>query len=210
MPRMPTLTTQQEGIDDMKRARFLSTGDMASYCEVTSAAVLNWIDSGKLPVYTTPGGHYRVLRTDFRAFLHRHGMFIEDGFFARGVEKKRILIVDDEAAVVAFIEAVLRLQSEYEVATAFDGFEAGRKLATFRPDLVILDIVLPGVDGFEICRRVKTDPTTQHMKVLGITGFATQENIERMLRYGADDYLEKPLKLQDLRNRVQQLLAQQT
>lgn len=191
----------------MKKERFLSTGDIANYCEVTSAAVLKWIDSGKLPVFTTPGGHYRVLRTDFRDFLTRHGMFIDEGFFGKSQRRKRILIVDDEPAVVAFIEEALRLEGDYDLATAYDGFEAGHQLAIFKPDLVVLDIMLPGMDGFEICRRLKTDPAMSHVKVLAVTGFATEENIEKILGYGADDFLAKPLKLADLKKKVHELLA---
>lgn len=189
----------------MKRERFLSTGDIADYCEVTSTAVLKWIEAGRLPVFTTPGGHYRILRTDFRAFLEQSGMFIDEGFFGKG--RKRVLIVDDEPSVLGFIESALRLEGDYEIATASDGFEAGRQVTAFRPDLIILDLMLPGVDGFEICRRVKKDPATQDMRILVITGFATDENVEKVLRYGADGYLEKPLKLRDLREKVHELLG---
>jgi excisionase family DNA binding protein len=191
----------------MKRHRFLTTGDVASYCEVTSAAVLKWIGSGKLPVFTTPGGHYRILRTDFRDFLVQHGMFIDEGFFGKDHGKKRILIVDDEPTVVTFIEGALRLEGKYALATASDGFEAGQLVATFKPDLIILDIMLPGMDGFEVCSRVKTDPTTAHVKVLAVTGFATDENIQKMLHAGADDYLAKPLSMEDLLAKVNGLLA---
>lgn len=191
----------------MRRHKFLTTGDIAAYCEVTNAAVLKWIDSGKLTVFTTPGGHYRVLRDDFRSFLVQHGMFVDDGFFGKSHSKKRILIVDDEPAVVTFIESALRLMGGYELATATDGFDAGQQVITFEPDLIILDIMLPGMDGFEVCTRVKTDPATAHMKILAVTGFATEENIQRMLRTGADDYLGKPLKIQDLREKVEHLLG---
>jgi excisionase family DNA binding protein len=190
-----------------KRHRFLTTGDIAAYCEVTNAAVLKWIDSGKLPVFTTPGGHYRVLRNDFRSFLVQHGMFVDDGFFGKSHSRKRILIVDDEPTVVDFIESALRLTGGYELATATDGFDAGQQVITFEPDLIILDIMLPGMDGFEVCTRVKTDPATAHVKILAVTGFATEENIQRMLHAGADDCLGKPLKIQDLREKVEQLLG---
>jgi excisionase family DNA binding protein len=191
----------------MRRERFLTTGDIASYCEVTNAAVLKWIDSGKLPVFTTPGGHYRILRGDFRDFLMRHGMFVDEGYFGKGRSKKRILIVDDEPTVVTFIEGALLLEGKYELATAADGFDAGQQVITFNPDLIILDIMLPGMDGFEVCRRVKTDSATQKIKILAITGFATEENVRRILHTGADDYLAKPLKLQDLQAKVAELLG---
>jgi excisionase family DNA binding protein len=191
----------------MRRQKFLTTGDIASYCEVTSAAVLKWIGSGKLPVFTTPGGHYRILRTDFRNFLLYHGMFIDEGFFGKGRGRKRVLIVDDEPTVVTFIEGALLLEGKYELATAGDGFDAGQQVITFNPDLIILDIMLPGMDGFEVCRRVKTDAATQHIKILAVTGFATEENVRRILHTGADDYLAKPLKLQDLQDKVAELLG---
>jgi excisionase family DNA binding protein len=191
----------------MGKNRFLTTGDVAQYCEVTNAAVLKWIDAGKLPFFTTPGGHYRILRGDFKDFLLRYGMFVDQSFFGKGSNKKRILVVDDEEAVVSFIEGALLLEGKYEVAAATDGFDAGQQVVTFEPDLIILDIMLPGMDGFEVCRRVKTDVATQHIKVLAITGFASDENIEKILRMGADDYLAKPLKLQELHQKLEELLG---
>ena len=191
----------------MTRERFLTTGDIATYCEVTSAAVLKWIDSGKLPVFTTPGGHYRVLRTDFKDFLLRHGMFVDEGFFGRRKSKKRILIVDDEPTVVTFIEGALLLGGKYELATASDGFDAGQQVISFEPDLIVLDIMLPGMDGFEVCHRVKTSAATKRVKILAITGFATEENIRKILHAGADDYLPKPLRIQELNEKIEQLLG---
>jgi len=191
----------------MRRQRFLTTGDIANYCEVTNAAVLKWIDSDKLPVFTTPGGHYRILRTDFRDFLLHYGMFVDERYFGRGRTRKRVLIVDDEPTVVTFIESALRLEAKYDLATAADGFEAGQLVVSFEPDLIILDIMLPGMDGFEVCRRVKSDVATQYVRILAITGFATEENIRKILHAGADDYLAKPVKLHDLREKVADLLS---
>jgi excisionase family DNA binding protein len=193
----------------MRRERLLTTGDIADYCGVTSAAVLKWIDAGKLPGFTTPGGHYRILRADFRDFLTRFGMFVDDGYFGKRTAKKRILIVDDELSVVTFIEEALRLEGKYELAVAMDGFDAGQQVATFEPDLIVLDIMLPGMDGFEVCRRVKSAAATEHVKVLVVTGYATEENIEKILHIGADDYLAKPLKLQDLHDKVGELLGEE-
>lgn len=190
----------------MRRQRFLTTGDIATYCEVTSAAVIKWIYSGKLPVFTTPGGHYRVLRTDFKDFLLRNGMFVDEGFFGKRRNKKRILIVDDEPAVVTFIEGALQLEGKYELSTASDGFDAGQQVIAFEPDLIVLDIMLPGMDGFEVCHRVKSDAATKHIRILAITGYATDENIRKILHVGADDYLAKPVKMQELKEKIEELL----
>jgi CheY-like chemotaxis protein len=203
-------SAREGGRTQMGIERFLSVRDMVDMvgcCEVTPTGALNWIDSGESPVFNTPGEHYRILRTDHTAFLHRYAMFMDEGLFGRTRAKKRILIVDDEPAVLSFIEATLHLEAEYELATASDGLDAAHQLAIFEPDLVVLDIMLPGMDGFEICRRLKSDPAMSRIKVLAVTGFATEENIQKILHYGADDYLAKPLKLEDLKAKVHQLLA---
>ncbi len=133
-------------------------------------------------------------------------MPVEEGTF--GKDRPRILIVDDEPDVVTFIETALRLEGKYELAAAFDGFEARHQLTTFRPHLVILDLMLPGMNGFDICQTVRSDPAARNVRILVVTGFATDENIEKALRYGADDYLEKPLKLESLREKARRLLTE--
>ena len=186
-----------------RRRRALTTGQMAEYCQVRPATVFNWIKEGKLKAYSTPGGHYRVRLEDFRAFLEKYEIPIDEDLFVS--PGSRILIVDDEPSVVEFIERALSgAGGDYRFERASDGYEAGLKVASFEPNLVILDLVMPRVDGLEVCRRIKTDPETLGTKVLVVTGYP--EEVERAKECGADDYLVKPLQVDELREKVRDLM----
>jgi two-component system, cell cycle response regulator len=94
------------------------------------------------------------------------------------------------------------------LATASDGFEAGLQVATFKPHLVLLDLLMPHIDGFEVCRLIRANPATAHTRILIITAFGRYENIQRALKAGADDFLHKPLELEQLKSKVSSLLAE--
>ena len=186
----------------------LTTRDVAEYCHVTPVGVQQWIKAGKLKAYTTPGGHYRIQKRDFKKFLEKYGMPIDEAFFSDGTVRK-LLVVDDEPNIV---ELVIRLLStnggNYRFASAYDGYEAGLQVASFKPELVLLDLMMPRVDGFEVCRKIKTSPDTSHIKVLVITGYLEETNIQKIAKCGADDWLAKPLKAVELKNKVAQLLGE--
>ncbi len=184
----------------------LTTGEVARYCHVTRVAVWKWIKKGKLQAYRLPGGHHRIQKAAVKAFLEAHGMPIDPQFFASAA--KRILVVDDEPTTVEIVvRALQRLGDDVEIATASDGFEAGLQVATFKPDLLVLDLMMPHVDGFEVCRILRQNPTTEHIRILIITAYGIHENVERVLKAGADDLLHKPLDIQQLTSRAMSLLS---
>ena len=186
----------------------LTTADVARYCHVTTDGVLKWIRAEKLKAFSTPGGHYRIYKNDFRGFLEKFSMPIDQGFFT--VERPRILVVDDEPVIVEIISRSLTDETEgYMIDTAVDGYEAGYKLGKFRPDLVIMDLMMPGMDGFELCRRIRTNPTTTSTRVLAITGYPGGSTLERIYDVGADLCMVKPLQLDTLRKEVSRLLKSQ-
>jgi len=186
--------------------RLLTTSEVAQYCQVTNDGVVKWIKAKKLKAYSTPGGHYRIRKSDFREFLGRYGMPVDPNFFAE--EKKRILVVDDETNIVEVISQALGDSATFQVSTASDGYEAGLKIGTFKPDLIILDIMMPHMDGIEVCKRIKANPDTEGIKVVAITGHPEQGNIDRAYRSGADLCLMKPLQIEHLRREVGRLLEQ--
>lgn len=187
--------------------RLLTTGEIADYCQVSRVTVFQWIKKHQIPAFSTPGGHYRVKLSDFRRFLEEYHMPVDLTFFDQ--YKERILVVDDDPQVVEFITRALNGERAQHrvVETAADGFEAGLKIASFDPHLVVLDLMMPGLDGFKVCEQVKSDPETQHIKVLIVTGFGSEENIERAIQLGADAYLLKPLSVDQLQERVNELLG---
>ena len=119
---------------------------------------------------------------------------------------KRILIVDDDPAIREIIEKTLSAY-QYETETAAEGFEAGVKVPTFQPNLIILDIHMSGKDGFEVCRQIKQNPATAHIKILIITGYDSEENQNRTISEGADGYLAKPFEKDTLLRHVKNLLS---
>ena len=183
----------------------LTTGQVAKYCDVSQVAVWKWIRAGKLKAYRLPGGQYRVEKGALRAFLRERNKPIDGALLEQA--PKRILVVDDEPGVVEVISRALERLGDNEVASANNGFEAGLQVATFRPDLLVLDLMMPHVDGFQVCRAVRSNPATAHIKILIVTAYGEHKNIQRALDAGANDFLIKPVDLEQLVGKVLALLA---
>lgn len=175
-----------------RERRFLTTGEIARHCQVSHLTVSNWIRAGKLAASRTPGGHYRVAREDFLQFLLMYKFPIPEQ-----EEGKRVLVVDDDRPLAETIAQTLQ-EDGYQVSVAFDGYEAGVKMATLKPDLLILDLIMPGMDGFAVCQRVKADPEAKRTKILAMTGFVQEGNVAKAVECGADLCLEKPFRMQTL------------
>ncbi len=180
-----------------------TTGEVASLCNVTINAVKKWIAAKKIKAFRTPGGHYRINREDFLDFLTRYKLDIKDALFP---DKKRVLIVDDEQEIVDYIKgAIESMGVDCEIETACDGYEALIRVGQFRPFLLILDIRMPKIDGFEVCSRIKGDASTSGIRILAVTAYG-REDKEKMLSCGADECLFKPLKLKEFQTQVLRLL----
>ncbi|MEZ4429544.1 MAG: response regulator [Nannocystaceae bacterium] len=177
-----------------------STHDVAKICCVTPTTVIRWIEDGLIPAFKTVGGHRRVRREDLERVCSERGIPFT---VQTGSEVGRILVVDDEPVVLDLIRDVVKeIAHKFEVEVARDAFDAGRLVATFRPQLIFLDLMMPGVDGFEVCTRLKRDIATQHTEVIAITGYYTEANMERILQAGAIACLKKPLDVAEVRRRV--------
>lgn len=183
-----------------------TTYEIGKICHVDLTTVIGWIEKGILPGYRTPGGHRRVEKEDLIEFLKKYRLPLPPEF-AEG-EKKKILIIDDEPKILSFcLRALKKLTPEAQIETADDGFSGGKKLSSFLPDLVILDLRLPGVDGFELCREIRTDERFKGARILAITAYDSPETKEKILACGADAYLAKPFDMPDLVTSVSNLLT---
>jgi excisionase family DNA binding protein len=186
-----------------RHKRFLTTGEVAKYCAVTHLTVVNWIRAGKLMASRTPGGHNRIRREDLLQFLVEHKFPVPPELVQDG---KRILVVDDERPLAEVMAQTLQ-EDGYQVSVAFDGYEAGLKMATLKPDLLVLDLIIPGLDGFSICQRVKANRDEHKTKIVVMTGFVQEGNVAKAFECGADLCLEKPFQLKTLRDMVARLLG---
>lgn len=177
-----------------------STHDVAKICCVTPTTVIRWIEDGLIPAFKTVGGHRRVRREDLERVCRDRGIPFNA---PTGDEVGRILVIDDEPVILDLVRDVVRdLSHRFEVAVAKDAFDAGRLVATFKPQLIFLDLMMPGVDGFEVCLRLRKDAATANTEVIAITGYYTEANMERILSAGASACLRKPLDVGEVRGRV--------
>ena len=119
---------------------------------------------------------------------------------------KKILIIEDDPATQRLVDYSLK-QEGYEIITASNGLEGIRKALGESPDLIILDVMLPGMDGFEICFRLRSEPATAKMPILMFSAKAQEIDKDTGIKVGADDYLIKPSAPADIVNRVEKLLA---
>ena len=169
---------------------YLTPKETADALRVSPITVRVWAQKGLLKASTTAGGHRRFERTEIERFAREKGIeFSQD-------DGSRVLIVDDDPDHLNLLCDVFREKlPELECETAADGFEAGQKIATFKPHLVLLDLKMPGLDGFKVCKNIKQTPETEKTKVIAMTGYMSDENVRRIRYAGAELCLEKPLDL---------------
>jgi excisionase family DNA binding protein len=181
--------------------RFMTTGRVAAACQVTIPTVKRWIRDGHLAAFQTAGGHYRITEEEFARF--RSARHIPPG----STDPPKVLIVDDDGMLLATLSDALTWAGRYKVETAQDGYEGLIRVGGFRPDVLVLDIMMPGLNGFQVCRRVKADPTTCSTRILAISGYAQGDTPTRALEAGADAFLEKPIDPGRLRDEVDRLVG---
>jgi excisionase family DNA binding protein len=177
-----------------------TTHEVSHLLHVNPRSVINWIEQSLLPSYRTPGGHRRIRRDDLLAFLRKHQIPTPESL----VEGKfSVLIVDDEQEIVDIMKVFLQRQGGYQIATASDGITALIEVGRAKPDLMILDIMIPGVDGIEVCRRIKADSNNRTV-IIAVSG--NNEHEDRILQSGADAFMSKPIDLEKLHTEAKRLL----
>jgi len=175
-----------------------STFQAAEYCDTSYMSIKRWIMSGKLKAYKTPGGHNRINKRDLINFMMKNNIPITEKVDI-DIIRRKILIVDDDIQVREGIANYLRMNGQnYEVVTAEDGFEAGIIVNQFNPDLIILDLLMPKINGFKVCEKIKKNLLTKDIKILVLTGYANKKNVKKAYESGADKVLPKPLDMEKL------------
>lgn len=181
---------------------YLTPNEAAALLMVAPATLRVWTDKGLLKAQTTAGGHRRFLRSEVESFRQNCDKPREPAE-VESRQAQRILIVDDEAPFARYLSSLLKGMRNTETAAASDGFTAGHLVHTFRPDIVLLDLLMDGLDGFQVCRQIKSDSATRHIRIIAMSGYATPENIAQIIAAGAETCLDKPID----ENRLLALLA---
>jgi len=179
-----------------------TTFEAAKICHVTHHSIKNWIKQGLIRASRTPGGHYRILEEDLDAFREEYDMFPRD----KGPSKRRVMIVDDDADARDLIESMLSGEG-YELIKVSNATEVGLKAAQLTPDLILLDFLMPDINGFDVCKALRDNELTRSIPIMAVTCLSKEDDIERIFECGADEYLPKPFKVEQLQEKVQELIG---
>lgn len=194
---MTTTSTENGG-------QFLTTRQAAARLGVTLNSLKTWIRDEHLPALRTPGGHHRIAERDLMAFQAR----LTENSKVPSHMRPRVLVVDDDKGVLEVVRGALaQAVPEAIVNVATDGYEALVQVGAFRPDLLVLDLRMPRLDGFEVCQRLKGRRETMGIRILAMTAYADPATRERILACGADDFLEKPFRIEKFASHVASLLG---
>ncbi|MBS0208498.1 MAG: response regulator [Planctomycetes bacterium] len=184
-----------------------TTGEAAKICKVSQQTIIRCFDSGQLKGFRVPGSRFRrIPRNELFNFMRDNGIptdALESG-------KRKVLVVDDDLELVELMVDVLDKDGRFETRTANNGFDAGMLVKEYRPDVIILDIMLPDINGKEVCQRVRSDSTMDDVKIICISGMVEDDKIAELKEAGANDFLNKPFEVEALIDRVCRLLDIET
>lgn len=177
--------------------QLLTSSEVGDLLQVNPSSVKKWVDDGLLVAFRTPGGHRRIRAVDLVSFLVRHEMPIPADL--QDAAKKRLLIVDDEVDQLKSLSRSLkRYADRVEVRTTSNGIDALVLVGSFHPHAVLLDVYMPGIDGLEVCRRLKKNPATKDIAVYVVSGAFTSSLEQKALAAGAVKCLAKPIDVREL------------
>lgn len=180
-----------------------TTGEAAKICKVSQQTIIRCFDNGQLKGFRVPGSRFRrIPREALYKFMKDNGIptdALESG-------KRKVLLVDDDAELVELMSKVLEEDGRFEVRVAATGFDAGMMVKDYRPDLIVLDVMLPDINGKEVCHRVRGDSNLEDVRILCISGMIEEDKIHELKLSGADDFLHKPFDIEELIDRMCALL----
>jgi len=176
-----------------------TTGEAAKICKVSQQTIIRCFDNGQLKGFRVPGSRFRrIPREALYKFMKDNGIptdALESG-------KRKVLLVDDDPDLVEMMTKVLEEDGRFEVRVAGNGFDAGMMVKEYRPDLIVLDVMLPDINGKEVCQRVRSDPNMEDVRILCISGMIEDDKIQELRDAGADDFMHKPFDVEVLIERM--------
>ncbi len=176
-----------------------TTGEAAKVCKVSQQTIIRCFDNGQLKGFRVPGSKFRrIPREALYKFMKDNGIptdALESG-------KRKVLLVDDDVDIVEMIHKALDEDGRFDVRIAANGFDAGMMVKEYRPDLIVLDVMLPDINGKEVCHRVRGDISLEEVRIICISGMVEDDKIQELRLAGADDFLHKPFDVDVLIERM--------
>lgn len=184
-----------------------TTGEAAKICKVSQQTIIRCFDSGQLKGFRVPGSRFRrIPRQELFVFMRDNGIptdALESG-------KRKILVVDDDVELVELITDVLDRDGRFEVKSVNNGFDAGIMTKEYSPDLIVLDVMLPDINGKDVCQRIRSDKTLDSVKIVCISGMVEEDKVDELKEAGANDFMRKPFEVDRLIDRICSLLDVET
>lgn len=180
-----------------------TTGEAAEICKVSQQTIIRCFDSGRLQGFRVPGSRFRrIPRAELLRFMKANEIPTE----VLESSEKRVLIVDDDHEIIDLFVDVLGRDDRFEIQTAGTGYDAGVLTEQFRPHLVLLDYMLPDINGNLVCERIKCNPELSDTKIIIVSGVVNQDEIDSLKKSGADDFFKKPFNVEALVLRMGEML----
>ena len=186
--------------------RIFTTGEAAEICKVSQQTIIRCFDSGRLGGFRVPGSKFRrIPRADLIRFM-RENDIPTDALEARaGGAAKRVLVVDDDPAILEVFADLLGKDPRFDLRTCSTGYDAGMLTESFRPHVIVLDYMLPDVNGNVVCARIRARDELAGTRIVFVSGVVAQEEINRLLSAGADEFVRKPFDVKLLLSKIEQL-----
>ena len=187
----------------MSKKTVFTTGEAAKICKVSQQTIIRCFDNGSLKGFRVPGSRFRRIPRDQLYSFMRENKIPTDALESG---KRKVLIVDDDVELVELLKDVFDRDGRFETRTANNGFDAGMQVKEFKPDVMVLDVMLPDINGKEVCQRVRSDKNLDAVKIICISGMVEQDKISELIDAGADDFMHKPFTVDSLLERACELL----
>lgn len=187
----------------MKAKAVYTTGEAAEICNLSQQTIIRCFDNGQLKGFRVPGSRFRRIPHESLVEFMRANRIPLDGLVGDVV---RVLIVDDDKDIIELFEDALRADGRFEFLTAQTGYEAGLRTQQFRPNIIILDYMLPDINGYALCRTIRENPALQDIKIIIISGVADPADVEKLKNAGADEFIRKPFRIEEVIARMADLM----
>ncbi|MDX9911504.1 MAG: response regulator [Phycisphaerales bacterium] len=204
---MSTQTGATNSAERWADKKVFTTGEAAQVCKVSQQTIIRCFDSGRLQGFRVPGSKFRrIPRDELLRFMRANGIPTE----VIESSARRVLVVDDDPKICELFEDLLTRDGRFEVKTCNNGYDAGMQTQSFSPHAVILDYMLPDINGNVVCQRMRTSEGTRDAKIIFVSGVVNQDEVDALMQAGADAFIKKPFDIDELMDTLCELLGLET
>jgi excisionase family DNA binding protein len=183
--------------------RIFTTGEAAEICKVSQQTIIRCFDSGRLGGFRVPGSKFRrIPRADLIKFMRDNDIPTE---VMEAKATKRVLVVDDDPQILEVFQDLIGKDARFELKVCGNGYDAGMLTESFRPHVIVLDYMLPDINGNIVCQRIRERDELAGTKIMFVSGVVAQDEIDKLLKAGADDFVRKPFDIGKLMSKIEQM-----